>query len=365
MLILSIKIDEIVRLIKEKKTIQHVQISIAEETALEIRDLVEALAASDIEFFGGVFPKIIHENKIYDEGIVVTFLENVVHTSMMRNIEHNNFEVPTINFLPNEHYSLITFVDGLTANISNYLSRLYENYGMQTNYFGGGAGSLTLEQKPCVFNNEGFFMDAAICCILKRKTSIGVKHGWNKLSGPYVVTKANKNIIQEINWENPFKLYQKIIEQDSKTSLNTENFFSIAKGYPFGMVKEGSESVIRDPLFANEKGELICVGEVEENTMVNIKKGDQQSLINAAEQATEEALTNSKELKETFIIDCISRVLFLEDDFQKEINIVCETIRKKYPKTPISGALTLGEISSFGNGYLEFYNKTIVIALME
>ena len=131
------------------------------------------------------------------------------------------------------------------------------------------------------------------------------------------------------------------------------------------MVKEGSESVIRDPLFANEKGELICVGEVEENTMVNIKKGDQQSLINAAEQATEEALTNSKELKETFIIDCISRVLFLEDDFQKEINIVCETIRKKYPKTPISGALTLGEISSFGNGYLEFYNKTIVIALME
>ena len=62
---------------------------------------------------------------------------------------------------------------------------------------------------------------------------------------------------------------------------------------------------------------------------------------------------------------CISRILFLEEDFQKELNKIVDTLRSKHPKISVSGALTLGEISSFGNGYLEFYNKTVVVSLFE
>ena len=58
-------------------------------------------------------------------------------------------------------------------------------------------------------------------------------------------------------------------------------------------------------------------------------------------------------------IDCISRVLYLEEAFAQELSAVHE------PDVPLIGALTLGEIANTGEDYLEFYNKTAVIAVLE
>ncbi|MEL6845597.1 MAG: FIST C-terminal domain-containing protein, partial [Bacteroidota bacterium] len=57
-------------------------------------------------------------------------------------------------------------------------------------------------------------------------------------------------------------------------------------------------------------------------------------------------------------IDCISRVLFLEDQFYRELEAVYDS------ETPLLGALTLGEIANFGKDFLEFYNKTAVLGVL-
>ena len=49
-------------------------------------------------------------------------------------------------------------------------------------------------------------------------------------------------------------------------------------------------STLRDPLTVNENGELVCVGQVEENTLVSIMKGNKDSLIIAAEEAAIESM---------------------------------------------------------------------------
>ncbi|MAD98381.1 MAG: histidine kinase [Flavobacteriaceae bacterium] len=338
-------------------------ISVAENTAVEIPELIDALNKDQTKFIGGIFPKIIHNEKINDEGIVVNTLKNVERLEVIQNISSGNFEVPRITFKENTPYSLVTYVDGLTSNISNFLNKLYEKYGMHTDYFGGGAGSLTLQQKPCVFSNEGFFQDAAVICIMEMKSSIGVKHGWEKLSGPMIVTKADANVIKEINWKNAFDVYKEIVEPDSNQSFTDDNFFDIAKGYPFGIVKTDCECIIRDPLMVDEEGNLVCVGEVEENTMLNLMKGYNASLIDAAKSAALESISKTDKPEKAIIIDCISRILFLEDEFQIELNEIIKVLREKHENISISGALTLGEISSYGEGYLEFYNKTCVVGL--
>jgi len=236
---------------------------------------------------------------------------------------------------------------------------------MKTNYFGGGAGSLSLEQKPCIFNNEGFFQDAAVGCIMRMPSKIGVRHGWNKVKGPFIVTKAEGNIIKEINWKNPFKVYKEVVEEHSHQKFNDDNFFEIAKGYPFGIVKDNAECIVRDPLMVNDKGELICVGELEDNTLVDILNGNEESLIEAAKTAAQDSVNQANKPKKAIIIDCISRILFLEDSFNKELSAITETIKSQYPDISIGGALTLGEISSYGEGFLDFYNKTVVVGLFE
>ena len=236
---------------------------------------------------------------------------------------------------------------------------------MQTNYFGGGAGSLTLEQKPCVFTNDGLYQDAAVFCVLNMASRIGVRHGWNKVDGPFIVTKAEGNIIKELNWENPFTVYKRVVENHSGKIFTDDNFFDIAKGYPFGILKEDAECIVRDPLMVNENDELVCVGELEDNMVVDILNGNETSLIAASKKATEDSINQANSPSKAILIDCISRILFLEENFDKELSTITSTIKSKFPDVSIGGALTLGEISSYGEGFLEFYNKTVVVGLFE
>lgn len=365
MFINSIDIREITSSIKKYINTNTALISVGEHTEINIKELVNSLNKNGISFIGGIFPKVIFNNATYEKGIVVSTLYNVVHLSTINNISKKQYTVSPFFFENNKNYSLITYVDGLTSYISNFLSKLYENYGMKTNYFGGGAGSLSLKQAPCIFSKDGFFEDAAVVCIMEMKSSIGVKHGWKKLEGPYIVTKAKKNIIEEINWEAPFDIYQKIVEKDTQTKFTKDNFFQMAMGYPLGIIKQGVDYIIRDPLSIGDEKALVCIGEVEENTLINVMKGDPKSLLEAAKDAAEESITKASEPKTAIIIDCISRILYLNDQFKQELENVSNSILDKHPDVSISGALTLGEISSYGNGYIEFYNKTIVVGLFE
>nr|WP_321248236.1 FIST N-terminal domain-containing protein [uncultured Psychroserpens sp.] len=365
MLITTTHIDDIVASISNHIKEDSALLSIGEHTEIDIEQLIKALNIAEVKFIGGLFPKVIHGNTILEKGIVVNTLNHVEELYVVNNISLQNYTIPQINFEKDEGYSLFTYVDGLTSNISHYLSELYENYGMQTNYFGGGAGSLTLEQKPCVICNEGFFQDAAVVCVMRMHSRIGVRHGWSKVKGPFIVTKAEGNVIKEINWKNPFEVYKKVVEAHSNKVFTDDNFFDIAKGYPFGIVKDNAECIVRDPLMVNDKGELICVGELEDNTLVDILNGNEETLINAAQRAAEESVNQATHPRKAIIIDCISRILFLEDNFEKELDAITKTISNAYPNISIGGALTLGEISSYGEGYLDFYNKTVVVGLFE
>lgn len=365
MLITTTNINEIVNSISNHVNSNAALISVGEHTDIDVNELIHALNKIDLQFMGGIFPKVIHGNSILEKGIVINTLNEVESLFVVENISSKNYNIPIIDFNQGVDYSLFTYVDGLTSNISHYLGQLYENYGMQTNYFGGGAGSLSLVQQPCVFSNSGLYQDAAVVCVMRMASRIGVRHGWNKVDGPFIVTKAEGNVIKEINWKNPFEIYKEVVEKHSGRIFTDDNFFDIAKGYPFGILKEDAECVVRDPLMTNENGELVCVGELEDNMVVDILNGDESSLITAAKTATKDSIKQATAPRKAILIDCISRILFLEDNFDKELNSITETITSEFPNVSIGGALTLGEISSYGEGFLEFYNKTIVVGLFE
>jgi hypothetical protein len=297
---------------------------------------------SNKNIIGALFPKIIYNGKLYDSGFVVLGLDEDIE---IKKLDLNNLNID----FEVDKKSAFVFIDAFSKNIGEFMEEVYFNFSDVT-FIGGGAGSLDFIQRPVVFTNEGIFENAAVIGFLDKEIKLDVKHGWVGISEPMLVTKANKNILKELDYKNAFDVYKEFLKTYYNIEINKNNFFEIAKGYPFGIRKIDNEVIVRDPIAVNENNEIVLVGDISENSYVRILKGKKDNLINAAKEVS--VVAKNKDV--TLFIDCISRVLFLEDDFQKEIDEVMKNSKN------LIGALTLGEIAS-REEVLEFYNKTSVI----
>jgi hypothetical protein len=314
---------------------------------------------------GGIFPQIIYQSKAYEQGYLLIGLPYAIDVKRIDGL--SDAQTPFAEKIdevisdqdPAQTY--IVFVDGLAKCISGLVDGLFDVLGSEPNFIGGGAGSLSFVQKPCLFCNEGLFADSALIGILDQPSRLGVGHGWTTIDADHQITQVDKNIIHEIDHRNAFEVYREIVNRYSATQINEENFFSIAQAFPFGINKLNGEKVVRDPIALTETGAMICVGELSEGDFVDILSAQPDQLISAAGETARSAYqtqpTNPASL--TLLMDCISRALFLKADFNQELDAVRKVTGHDLP---LFGALVLGEIANSGSGYLEFYNKTTVVA---
>lgn len=344
-------------------------ILIGEHTDININDLIAALNQRDVTFVGAVLPGIIIGSNRYDAGIAVATFPLLAKPVVITGLNQAQFSIKPLDSLYSvvEHSTTqptaMVLVDGLTTHIEPMLSRFFSKFRNRITYVGGGAGSLSLKQKPCVFDNHGLYQDAAVVTLLNMRSHLGVRHGWKGLHGPLIATKTSRNIVYKFGYETAFKKYSEIVRAASGQTLTKENFFEVAKGFPLGIYYKGSDRIVRDPIDFTDDGGLICVGEIPERAIVYILRGENKDLIQEANRATTEALGTEKTLDQCFVVDCISRVLFLQEAFGDELN----SVRSALPPgtaEPI-GMLTLGEIGSYSTGTVEFFNKTIVVCAMQ
>jgi hypothetical protein len=309
--------------------------------------------------YGAIFPQVIYKQDNYDTGIVSIELIDSINPIIIENINHNldNNLFDTLEGAD----SIMLILDGLSSDISPFLENIFNILDEDVQVIGGGAGKLTLKQEPVIFVNHIITQNSALIIPLNQKIGFGVKHGWNYQAGPFIATKTDKNRLKSIDYKDAYEAYKEIVEKDSNRSFDDNEFFDIAKSYPLGIVSYEGEVIVRDPIFSDKK-ELILVGDIEENSVINILKGDINSLINSASEATKEAISqyqlfNPNQPQQIIMFDCISRVLFLEDKFKSELQTIDEASQHKL----IFGALTLGEIANRGDEYIEFFNKTCIV----
>ncbi|MEA2073183.1 MAG: FIST C-terminal domain-containing protein [Campylobacterota bacterium] len=313
----------------------------------------EEIKSLNIRCYGAIFPEIIYERNHYQDGLIAINIDE--EPILIEDIQKQVEEEEKLSFVE----SMLVIVDGLSPYIDPFLVSLFEATSEECKIFGGGAGKLTLKQERVVFTPQKITQDSALIIPLEKDLEIGVSHGWEFLEGPFVATANDKNILEQINYQCAFDIYKDIVEKDCGIELTEDNFFDLAKSYPIGIVSYSGEVIVRDPI-ATIDGSLVLVGSMPENSVIQILKGTQDKLIAASKTAAISAIKSQKEKRVTIMIDCISRVLFLEKDFKKEIDLVAETTKI----TPLIGALTLGEIANTSDKYIDFYNKTCVVSTL-
>lgn len=324
------------------------------------------LSSAPLPIFGGVFPALIYGKELIRQGSIVVGLPGLLETSFIPDLSNKDVNYESfLNYKAFDQPSALTmmvFVHGFSRRIGALIESLFNVFDMQMNYIGGGAGSLSLVSKPCLFTSQGMMADGAVLALLGLGSGVGVSHGYAHMCGPYRVTSSDLNVIHTLDWRPALDVYREIVEANLGMTLGEDNFFDMAKCHPFGIPRLDSEPIIRAAFHAGPDKSLRCVGEVPDGALVSILKGDESSLIRAAANSRRlalEAFPDKCEPGLKIIMDCISRVLFLGDRFREEIEVVNHGTR------PTIGACTIGEIANCGTEYLEFYNKTAVVAVLE
>jgi len=338
---------------------------IGEKAELDVKKLIGALNQAGYTFLGGIFPGVIHGTVHSETGIVIEWLPMRHAPVVVHNLNDRDFSIDALEPLrehsktTDDQPTALILVDGLTPNIALLLSRMFYKFGNYIKYLGGGAGSLSLQQQPCVFDNHGVYQDAAVIALLNTQANIGVRHGWSDMRGPFVANKTDQNVVIELNNKPALEVYRRYVQRASKQTLTAENFFEVAKGFPLGIFHHGVDRIVRDPIMFNDQG-LVCVGEVPPRSLVYILTGRKDTLIDYAKRATQEALIQGQKPDKCLVVDCISRVLYLESQFSDDLN----GVQSQLPTDNLQafGMLSLGEIASYGTGRVEFFNKTIVVS---
>jgi hypothetical protein len=311
----------------------------------------ENFLSLDIKFYGAIFPKIIYKNNSYNNGFLLIELRENTQVLFFENINETTFIDNQFEFTK----SIISIFDGFSTFSCKFLEELFENIKLHTNIVGGGAGLLNKPRGKNIFSNDGIFLDSAFVILLEKKMDLGIGHGWKYLEGPFIATKTKENTIEEIDYENAFDVYKKVVEEDCKKIITKDNFLEISMCYPLGIVKFNGESLIRDPIEIDEYGNMRLAGDIKTNTIFNILKGDKQELITAAVQAAKESSINCNEI---FLFECITRLQFLADSFDIEI----EQILNSTNIENIYGIFSVGEVGNNGDRYINILNKTSVMS---
>lgn len=336
---------------------------VGEMAAFDFDDVSPLFREMGVPVFGGVFPGVVYGDSWYRERVLGCGIVRPVSVKVVKNL--GDFEGLPEDRVVGSDSTFLVLVDGLTRNISSFLEGVFETCSGRMSFIGGGAGSLGPERKQVLFTGEECFANGALLIGVEGPMGVGVSHGWEPVNGPLVANRTDGNVMVELNWQPAFLNYRQILEERAGISIDAENFFDIAKGYPFGMVKIDGSIVVRDPIRLEDDSSIVLVGEIPENSVVMILRGDSKKLIDAASEAAFKALDRFKEKtagpgRGALVIDCISRVLFLGDGIARELNAIRSSLP---PGMKMFGFLSIGEIASPGDKYLELYNKTTVVGV--
>jgi len=325
-----------------------------------------ALQSCSVPICGGIFPSVFFANTKLDVGFIVVGFPFCISVACYQLPFESavDFSVPSSVDGELIHHSrdLLVFIDAMANATEPFINNMYETIGGGIDVIGGGAGALDFKQAPCVFSRNGLLMDVALVVQLPTPMHCAVEHGWEILNGPYLVTEAEGTKIKTINYLPAFDIYRNVIEDVTSYKFTKNNFFHVAQNFPFGILGINEDILVRDPIQASNS-ELVCVGSVPVNSMVYILSGQPEHIMRAAENAglmaAKESGTEKKTSMElTIVFDCVSRVLYLGDNFSSEMAAIQRGVGAQ---RQIVGALSIGEIANTNRGTINLLNKSIVI----
>ena len=220
--------------------------------------------------------------------------------------------------------------------------------------FGGGAFNPDMDDETAaVFSKGNGFLEHGIVFLLLGGSDFHVYStfisGWKPLTRRFTVTKADKEILYELNGEPAFNVYQRFL-----SIRKSDKFFSNTLEFPLFMDHSGID-LLRCPLAVNDDDSLVMSSDMVENATVRLAYGDPATILSSIRHDGQNIANFQPEMIQTF--SCAARRAFWGDENISDETILFSSV------APTAGFYTHGEFIRIGGDMLNF-NVTLVIAAM-
>lgn len=256
-------------------------------------------------------------------------------------------------------YTGYLFGDGFTEYSTDLIDTIMSKVKGNINYVGGGSaiyssqlGIHKIEQARIIFNNNGFHKNFMHLCIVEEESKSHLNLGWDIIAGPFEITKSQDNLIMEIEDENAFEFYASNLSEIEEIVVKQNDSLYYASQYTFGIIENGDLQNVRVPIEINHNGYIRVVSGVTQNMNVYLLRANNESMSNGDVPITEMHDTESS----VMMVSCLSRDLFLDEEFEKEIMEVESRTGK-----PVEGIVTVGEYMNTSDEGLVVYEGDTVV----
>jgi len=334
---------------------------VASDSYQVITESISLLNRSPINIAGAIFPEIIYDKKPHQEGVIAISIE--------KEIDVIEIEDSGCSTLPNSFYSLakssLVLLNTMNPKAEKHLDFINSLIDPNKPIVGMGSGLPNLQNQATIFNGSGLLNDSSLLILHDFEITQKTDHGYTICKGPFLVTKSSGNIIEELNYQNAYEVYNDVIQHLKNSDLKLDNFKEWSKGYPLGIENMDGSVLLRDTTSSDGKY-LTTVGSMPENSVVHIMHCSKDTLIEASNKASEVAnelyLGRSKQSNQptlALLTICHTRKDILGDRFEEEINCI-STI----PAIDHCGVVSLGEISNYHSANATLLNNSVVVTLM-
>lgn len=256
--------------------------------------------------------------------------------------------------------AVLVLSDGIHVNGSRLAANLSQNLPEEVAVFGGLAGDGSRFQKTWVLagNKPRSGMIAGLGFYGPRlRVHHGSRGGWDKFGPERKVTRAQANVLHEVDGEPALDLYKRYLGERA-TELP-----AAALLFPLAMRNNAAaeDALVRTILSIDEKSKSMrFAGDIPLGTTVQLMRANFDRLIEGASNAALSARPGDGGADSlTIAISCVGRRLVLGERAEEEVEAVAEVMPKSARQI---GFYSYGELSPLKLGKCELHNQTMTLA---
>lgn len=265
------------------------------------------------------------------------------------------------------YHTALMFADGLAFVGEEAALLAAIRLGPSVSIAGASAGDDLALERTVVSMGTEVTTDAVSIALISSSApiSIGVSHGHRPLGSEGTVTRAEGNVVHEIDGRPAWQAYREATKAAAEAAgifnSNFEDpteFVSYMASFEAGLAIEGGYKV-RAALLKGADDSLSFVCQMAEGTKFAYMGSDLDGQIESARDAAEmarEGLGDSA-VAGVLVFECACRKIILQDQFSRAV----EAISSSFPSAPIAGAEMYGEIALHGGSLSAYHNSTTVV----